>query len=99
MILRRGRCRGPARAPTVDATVAQARQFITRRSPGTRLTERELEILGLVAGGFSTPEIAVKLGIAPATVKTHLTSTYRKVGAKNRVQAARYYLDHHRSGA
>jgi DNA-binding NarL/FixJ family response regulator len=65
-----------------------------RRAHGGKLTERELEILALLAGGLSTPEIAGQLGIAPATVKTHLTSTYRKVGAKNRVQAARFYLDH-----
>jgi DNA-binding CsgD family transcriptional regulator len=68
--------------------------FTGGRARGGNLTERELQILALVAGGLSTPEIAERLGIAPATVKTHLTSTYRKVGAKNRVQAARYYLDY-----
>jgi DNA-binding CsgD family transcriptional regulator len=62
---------------------------------GAPLTPRELEILALVAAGHSTPEIAVRLGIAPVTIKTHLTSVYRKVGAQNRVQATRHYLDHH----
>jgi DNA-binding CsgD family transcriptional regulator len=57
-------------------------------------TRRELEILALLAAGNSTPDIAAQLGISPGTVKTHLTSVYKKIGAKNRVQAARYYLDH-----
>jgi DNA-binding CsgD family transcriptional regulator len=63
-------------------------------SDGERLTAREHEILALVAAGNTSADIAAQLGIAPATVKTHLTSVYKKIGAKNRVQAARYYLDH-----
>jgi DNA-binding CsgD family transcriptional regulator len=59
------------------------------------LTRREHEILALLAAGDSTSDIAAQLGITPGTVKTHLTSLYKKIGAKNRVQAARYYLDHH----
>jgi DNA-binding CsgD family transcriptional regulator len=59
------------------------------------LTRRELEILGLLASGMSTPDIAAPLGITPGTVKSHLTRVYRKIGAQNRVQAARHYLDHH----
>jgi DNA-binding CsgD family transcriptional regulator len=66
-----------------------------RAQKGDPLTPREQEILALLANGMSTPEIADKLGIRPATVKTHLTSVYRKTGAQNRVQAARHYLDHH----
>ena len=57
------------------------------------LTRRELEILALVAAGNSTPEIAEQLRISSGTVKTHLTNVYKKIGAKNRVQAARYYID------
>jgi DNA-binding CsgD family transcriptional regulator len=69
-----------------------------RKKPGLArerdpLTPRELEILALLASGLPTPNIAERLGIAPPTVKTHLTGVYRKIGAKNRVQAARYYLD------
>jgi DNA-binding CsgD family transcriptional regulator len=60
-----------------------------------RLTPRELEILGLLATGQPTARISTQLGIAPSTVKTHLTNIYRKLGTRNRVQAARYYLSHH----
>jgi DNA-binding CsgD family transcriptional regulator len=66
-----------------------------RAQKGDPLTPREQEILALLASGMSTPEIAGKLAIKPATIKTHLTSIYRKTGAQNRVQAARHYLDHH----
>lgn len=61
------------------------------------LTPRQLEILGLVANGLSTTDIAAQLGITPGTVKAHLTMIYSRLGAKNRVQATRYYLDHHAS--
>jgi DNA-binding CsgD family transcriptional regulator len=65
----------------------------SRQPPtGPALTEREMEILRLVAGGQSTAEIAQRLAITEATVKTHLTKIYRKTGMRNRVQAARYYL-------
>jgi DNA-binding NarL/FixJ family response regulator len=61
--------------------------------PGDRLTPRELDVLEFVAAGHSTPQVAARLGIAPVTIKTHLTSVPRKVGAQNRVQATRHYLD------
>jgi two-component system NarL family response regulator len=57
------------------------------------LTMREREILALVAAGDSTRAISEQLGIAPGTVKVHLTSIYRKLRVRNRVQAARYYVE------
>jgi DNA-binding CsgD family transcriptional regulator len=66
-----------------------------RARQGDPLTPRELEILALLAAGNTTADIAEQLGIAPGTIKTHLTSVYKKIGARNRVQAARHYLDHH----
>jgi DNA-binding CsgD family transcriptional regulator len=58
------------------------------------LTPRQREILALVASGLSSPDVARELGITAGTVKTHLTTIYRVIGVRNRVQAARYYLDH-----
>jgi DNA-binding CsgD family transcriptional regulator len=66
-----------------------------RARTGDSLTPRELKILALLTAGNSTRDIAEQLGITPATVKTHLTSVYKKTGVKNRVQAARHYLAHH----
>jgi DNA-binding CsgD family transcriptional regulator len=65
---------------------------------GDLLTGREIEILGFVAGGERTQEIAHRLGISENTVKSHLTRVYKKIGASSRVQAARHYLAHHGSG-
>ena len=65
-----------------------------RRGPrrGDPLTQREVQILALVAAGEPTPAISRRLGITENTIKTHLTSVYKKTGSRNRVQAARYYL-------
>jgi ATP/maltotriose-dependent transcriptional regulator MalT len=51
------------------------------------LTPRELEILGLIAGGLSTREIANTLFVSENTVKTHSSRLFDKLGAKRRTQA------------
>ena len=51
------------------------------------LSERELEVLRLVAAGASNQQIAQDLFIAVSTVKSHLNSVYGKLGVKNRTQA------------
>jgi DNA-binding NarL/FixJ family response regulator len=61
----------------------------TREASGARstLTERELEILRLVGDGLSVKQAASRLRLSPRTVETHLSKLYRKLGARNRVQA------------
>jgi two-component system nitrate/nitrite response regulator NarL len=51
------------------------------------LTARERAVLALAADGHSTPEIARRLGVASATVKTHLQSIYHKLDAPDRTSA------------
>jgi DNA-binding NarL/FixJ family response regulator len=54
------------------------------------LTDRELEILCLVAQGFTNGRIARELWVTEQTVKFHLSNTYRKLGVANRTEASRY---------
>jgi DNA-binding NarL/FixJ family response regulator len=54
------------------------------------LTARETEVLRLIARGLSNPEIAGKLFISEATVKTHINNTFAKIGARHRAEAVRY---------
>lgn len=57
------------------------------RTPGDRLTVRELEVLHLLARGRSTFEIARRLEISPHTVKQHVRSILAKLEAGSRVEA------------
>jgi DNA-binding NarL/FixJ family response regulator len=55
---------------------------------GGQLTERETQVLRLLARGKSNNEIAETMFIAPSTVKTHVENVQRKLGARNRVELA-----------
>lgn len=59
------------------------------------LTEREAEVLGLIAEGRTNAEIASQLFVGEATVKTHVNRIFSKTGSRDRAQAAAYA---HRNG-
>lgn len=55
--------------------------------PEPLLTEREREVLDLIAGGSTNREIAERLFLSPDTVKEHASALYRKLHARNRAEA------------
>lgn len=56
-------------------------------NPPDRLTARELEVLRLMAGGYSNREISDALGIAEGTVKNHASNVLSKLGVRDRTRA------------
>ncbi|MEU7862840.1 response regulator transcription factor [Nonomuraea sp. NPDC049141] len=58
------------------------------------LTEREREVLALIAAGQSNREIARSLSVAEKTVKTHVSNVLMKLGVQDRTQAALYAVRH-----
>ncbi|MFC7528450.1 response regulator [Actinoplanes sp. GCM10030250] len=68
------------------------------RQPIDPLTEREEEVLSLVARGRTNAEIAAELFITLSTVKTHITSLMGKLGARNRVEVAIWAYETKRTG-
>jgi DNA-binding CsgD family transcriptional regulator/tetratricopeptide (TPR) repeat protein len=58
------------------------------------LTSREVEVLGLVAAGMTSVQIAENLFLSPRTVNTHINSIYHKIGVNSRAAATRFALEH-----
>ncbi|GAA2443742.1 response regulator transcription factor [Actinomadura vinacea] len=65
-----------------------------RDEPEVPLTDREAEVVRLVALGRTNAEIAAELFIAAGTAKTHVANIHRKLGARNRVEIASWAWQH-----
>jgi DNA-binding NarL/FixJ family response regulator len=85
--------------PAVQAALLEAARRARPRPAAPRvlpdgLTEREAEVLALIAQGRSNSEIAQELFVAEATVKTHINRIFAKTRSRDRAQAAAYAYQH-----
>ncbi|HEY3870920.1 MAG TPA: response regulator transcription factor [Actinocrinis sp.] len=80
--------RAAAHGEAVLSPAVAARLMSRVRTPGTGpLSQRELEVLGMVAAGSTNRDAAKRLFITEATVKTHLLNIYAKLGVSDRAAA------------
>jgi DNA-binding NarL/FixJ family response regulator len=89
--------------PVVHSRLVEAASAAARPAPAAanlpdELTPREAEVLALVASGLSNREIAGRLVVSEATVKTHINHVFAKIGARDRAQAVHYAYTHGLAG-
>ncbi len=85
--------------PRVHATLLAATAASARPEPATApapdgLTDREVEILSLIARGMTNPEIAAQLFLSNHTIKTHISRIFAKTGSRDRAAAIGYAHRH-----
>ena len=92
--IRLASCGVPILAPAAAKALVNV---VVRRPPpiGQDLTEREREVLGLLAVGLSNQEIARRLVITPATVKFHMRGIRSKLGTSSRTETVVVALNYH----
>jgi len=74
--------------PVVASKLLDRFSQLSRRTPASEeLSERELEVLCLMAKGAANKEISAELKIAQSTVKTHITNIFQKLGVNDRTEA------------
>jgi len=74
--------------PVVASRVLDKLAELSRKTPaGDTLSDREIEVLRLMAGGESNKDIADHLSITQSTVKTHITSIFQKLNVTTRTEA------------
>ncbi len=78
----------------VTAVVEAAGERVRRLELPAGLTEREAEVLGMLARGLQTKQVARGLGISVKTADSHIQHVYRKVGVSTRAAATLFAMEH-----
>jgi DNA-binding NarL/FixJ family response regulator len=81
-------------ATLLAATAARSKPEPAAAPPPDDLTQREVEILGLIARGLTNPEIAAQLFLSNHTIKTHISRIFAKTGSRDRAAAIGYAHRH-----
>ena len=87
----------PAVQSVLLAAAAAGRGWPAGSRPGKLpdgLTQREAEILGMIARGMTNPDIAAQLFLSAHTIKSHINRIFAKTGSADRAAAIRYARDH-----
>jgi HD-GYP domain-containing protein (c-di-GMP phosphodiesterase class II) len=81
-------------ADAVTAVVEAAGYAPPRLERPAGLTQREAEVVGLLARGLQTKQVARALGISPKTADRHIQNAYRKIGVSSRAAATVFAMEH-----
>jgi HD-GYP domain-containing protein (c-di-GMP phosphodiesterase class II) len=81
-------------ADAVTAVLEASGQRVPRIERPARLTEREAEVIGLLARGLQTKQVARALGISIKTADRHIQNAYGKIGVSTRAAAALFAMEH-----
>jgi HD-GYP domain-containing protein (c-di-GMP phosphodiesterase class II) len=81
-------------ADAVAAVLSAAGQAVPRIERPCGLTEREAEVIGLLARGLQTKQVARALGISAKTADRHIQNAYAKIGVSTRAGAALFAMEH-----
>ena len=81
-------------ADAVIAVVEAAGQQVPRLERPAGLTEREARVVGMLAGGMQTKQVAAALEISAKTADHHIQSAYRKIGVSTRAAATLFAMEH-----
>jgi DNA-binding NarL/FixJ family response regulator len=78
----------------VAAVLEAAGQPVPSVERPAGLTEREAEVVGLLARGLQTKQVARRLGISIKTADHHIQNAYRKIGVSTRAAATMFAMEH-----
>jgi DNA-binding NarL/FixJ family response regulator len=78
----------------VTAVIESAGQRPPRIQRPEGLTEREVEVVGMLARGLQTKQVALALGISVKTADRHIQNAYRKIGVSSRAAATLFAMEH-----